>query len=167
MAFGVHDHKKYMIGSYPDSMFLSPVVTNEVISTIASLKNKSNKMVMYSCSILKRISVIISPLLTSLINKCFVQGIFPGCLKRAFIVPVPKSGDLSLVSNYRPISILPAISKVLEKLIYKRLYGFLGRFNILFPEQYGFRSGKSTNDAINSFLQYVYDSLNSGGLVLS
>ena len=68
---------------------------------------------------------ILSPILSVLINACFGLGIIPSCLKIAKIVPVFKSGDKSKVTNYRPISLLPVFSKVLEKIVYTRTNIFL------------------------------------------
>lgn len=162
-----NQYLQFMNGNFPQSMYLYPVSVSEVASVIASLKNKSNRNANLSCMLLKFISPIISPVLEVLINKCFVQGIFPDCLKKAYVVPIPKSGDRTLVTNYRPISILPAISKVFEKLIHCRICGYLDKLNILFPQQYGFRKGRSTGDALNKYLQYVYSSLDRNTPVLS
>jgi hypothetical protein len=65
-------------------------------------------------------------------------------LKLSKIVPIPKSGDVRDMSNYRPISILPVFSEILEKIMCKRLNSFIGKNNILSNAQFGFRQGKST-----------------------
>ena len=67
----------------------------------------------------------------------------------AKVTPIFKSGDNQVFSNYRPISILPSISKVLEKIMYTRLYDFITKNNILSSHQYGFRPNRSTYMAIN------------------
>ena len=63
----------------------------------------------------------------------------PDDLKIAKIIPVYKSDDKKIVSNYRPISVLPAFSKILEKLVYNRLLDFINQHNLLSKDQYGFR----------------------------
>ena len=78
----------------------------------------------------------------------FCKGIVPDKLKSAVIYPIHKSQIKILCSNYRPISILPSFSKILEKMIHKRLTWFLDRYNILNKYQYGFQRGKSTDHAI-------------------
>ena len=70
-------------------------------------------------------------------------------------MPIHKSGDTASVNNYRPISILPAFSKVYEKLVYKRLYRFLENNAVLSDEQFGFRSGMSTESAMLTFSQDI------------
>ena len=77
-------------------------------------------------------------------NICLQQGVFPASLKRAVIKPIYKAGDKQLFNNYRPISLLPVISKLLEKIIYIRLNRHLNINDILCDNQFGFRSGRST-----------------------
>ena len=78
-------------------------------------------------------------------------------MHNARIIPLFKSGDQDLYANYRPVSILPIFSKFLEKVVYKRLYNFLIKYNniILFDNQYGFRKNHSTALA----LLHLYDIL--------
>jgi hypothetical protein len=82
---------------------------------------------------------IISPLI-NICNKVLAQGNYPERLKFSLIKPVYKSGDKSSPSNYRPISLLPAFSKITEKDIYKRVFDHLNNNAILNEHQYGFRS---------------------------
>ena len=90
-------------------------------------------------------------------NLSFQRGVSPNKLKIAKILPVFKSGDPSLFSNYRPISILPCLSKVFKKLFYLRLSGFLTKFNILNHHQYGFRPHHSTAMAILELVNNIYE----------
>ena len=79
-----------------------------------------------------------------LINLCLINGIFPELFKIAIVKPIYKAGDKTQLNNYRPISILPYISKILEKVIYRRLMTHLETNEILSPNQFGFRTGHST-----------------------
>ena len=76
-------------------------------------------------------------------------------MKIAKIIPVFKSKEKVHFSNYRPISLLPTLSEILEKVVYKRLYKFLLQKNVLFNSQYGFRSGHSTSDAVAEFVSSI------------
>ena len=76
------------------------------------------------------------------------QGIFPDCMKIAEVVPLFKGKDRELCTNYRPISLLITISKVLEKLVHKRTYSFLHTTGQIFENQYGFRSKHSCEHAV-------------------
>ena len=76
------------------------------------------------------------------------NGIFPDSLKVAKVSPVFKSGDNSLLGNYRPISVLPVFSKILERIMYNRLYSFFNENNLFFKKQFGFQKNTSTEHAI-------------------
>jgi hypothetical protein len=89
---------------------------------------------------------ILSPL-TYLCNKILQTGIFPDRLKFSEVKLLHKKGDKAEISNYRPISLLPTFSKIIEKIIYKRLYSYLNINNILVKEQFGFRKESSTEMA--------------------
>ena len=86
----------------------------------------------------------------------------PDELKIARVTPVPKAGDLKLTPNYRPISILPVLSKIFERLVYKRIYSFLQQNSMLNEKQFGFRKGYSTEMALSSFVERITSSLDKG-----
>jgi hypothetical protein len=96
------------------------------------------------------------PPLTTLINQSFNEGIFPERLKISKVIPVLKKGGNSTELNYyRPISLLPAISKVYEKAMSDRLYNFLEKNKILDKNQYGFRKKHSTTLAVYTYVQEI------------
>ena len=82
-------------------------------------------------------------------------------------MPLFKAGSETDIGNYRPISILPVLSKVYEKLVYQQLYDFLSRKNILTDQQFGFRTGVTTSNALVSLTRFIYDELDSGNYVFS
>jgi len=87
--------------------------------------------------------------------------IFPERLKYAVVKPILKNGDRSNMSNYRPISLLPAFSKVLEKVIYVRMYQHLiNNNNILVDKQFGFRPMSSTMTATFSLINEIIEAFN-------
>lgn len=94
-------------------------------------------------------------------------GIFPDSLKAARVVPIPKGGDAGDVGNYRPISVLPIFSKIFEKAMYLQLYSYLSSKSILSDNQFGFREGRSTVNAVSDLLRYVYGELDSDKYVIS
>ena len=81
-------------------------------------------------------------------NQSFVTGIFPESLKLASVILIFKNADPLECTNYRPISLISNISKILEKLVYKRLYHFLDLNEILYNNQYGFRNNHSAIHAL-------------------
>ena len=74
-------------------------------------------------------------------------GIFPDKLKIANVSPIFKNGEKDLLTNYRPISVLPCFSKILERIMYDRLYSYLTENKILVKNQFGFRSCHSADHA--------------------
>jgi len=113
-----------------------------------------------SVNILKFSSPYINSPQRYICNKIFSSAIFPGKLKYAVIKPLFKSGDRSDVSNYRPISLIPAFSKVFEKVLYVRKKQHLIHNNILVDEQFGFRTKPSTMAATFNLISEIIDALN-------
>ena len=144
------------------SFVLSNVTLNELINTINDLNSKK------SCGFdgltsnhIKSISHIIVHPLLKLINKSFTIGIFPSVLKIARVIPIHKGGDLNELINYRPISILPTVSKIFERLIHIRLESFINKYHILSDSQHGFRKGYNTETALISTINYISKSLDN------
>ena len=98
--------------------------------------------------------------LRKILNDCMNSGYFPDVLKIARVILLYKTGDVNDPGNYRPISILPIISKVFEKIIYKRMYYFLDENNVLNNCQYGFRKNHSTEHALHDAITHVCKALN-------
>ena len=152
----------FLNGNFPESMFLSPITSFEVESYMYISQMDNNKSI-GPCSIpvrlLKILKTHISPLLSSLINDSFLCGIFPNKLKLARVTPAFKKG--SRKDNYRPISVLSVFSKIFEKAMYKRLYGYLECHNILYSLQFGFRLKCSTNHALISITESIRYSIDN------
>ena len=116
---------------------------------------------------MKELKFIISPILTSIINKSLQQGKFPTLFKLARVIPLHKGGSKSEINNYRPISILPLLSKIFERIVYNQLYSFLEKYKILSPNQYGFRKNRSTIQAVIDQLEFIYQNLDQNKTVVS
>lgn len=111
---------------------------------------------------LKRITAFIVKPLTYIFNLCMKIGVFPKQFKLAIIRPIFKKGDVQNVSNYRPISLTSAFSKIFERVIKHRFCKFLDENNILSPSQYGFRQGRNTNDAVVDVSEFGYEAMDEG-----
>ena len=122
----------------------------------------SNKSSGLSPAILKKVGLFVSRDISALINACMLEGVFPDDLKVARVTPLLKGGDINIITNYRPISILPTVSKIYEKCILARLVSFLDKNDILSPDQFGFRTGCSTTKALNSGIHHVASSIDKG-----
>lgn len=119
---GDANYKDYLLGNYTNSFFLKPSYKTEVINIINKLKSSHTVGADNICSIIiKAIVNEIAEPLAYIINLSLTQGIVPKMTKIAKIIPIYKSGDKNDIQNYRPISVLPTLSKVLERVVYSRL----------------------------------------------
>ena len=125
-----------------------PVTRDEVISVIHKFApKKSAGHDLISTNLLKEISPLIAEPLSLIINQSLSTGISPSKLKIAKVIPLHKKNEKYLLDNYRPISLLPSISKVFERIVYNQLYSYLTTNGILFKSQCGFRKSHSTETA--------------------
>lgn len=108
-------------------------------------------------------SGLLALVLTHMINRSMQTGVCPANSKLARVIPVYKlKGNKQLYENYRPISLLSAFSKIMEKLIYNKIFDFLVRYEILFKSQFGFRKGHNTTHATIDFVKTIEDALSNG-----
>jgi Reverse transcriptase (RNA-dependent DNA polymerase) len=135
--------------------------TTEEVEEIISNMSNSSAMDAYSLSnkILKIHRAQVSHILSNLINEAVEKSLFPDVLKLAIVKPLHKGGDKLNPSNYRPIAILPIISKVFESFIAKRLTSHLSRNEIIDDFQFGFVQKSNTETATLHLLSRVYDNL--------
>lgn len=153
------DPCQYMKNMTSDTLFLSPTNEEEIQEIISNLKNTSGGCDNITVALLKSIKCIVSNPLMYLFNLSFAEGIVPDILKIAKIIPIWKKGNAQLFENYRPISILPCVSKVIEKLVYKRLMNFINKYDSLYSHQFGFREGRSTEMALYTLSEKFYEAV--------
>ena len=149
------------------SIYFNPVTTNECYEIINQLKIVKQDKNTPPIKLIKNISPYIAPVVSGVINLSFSTGVFPDVLKSSIITPVFKSGNPCCLQNYRPISNLPVFAKVFERCIYNRLLKFISHFKIISPNQYGFLKGLSTETAVSSLVEYLYDVINNKEIALS
>ena len=150
------NHYVNKIPTVTNSLYLSPTSEKEIKDLIQSLSNKnSSGYDNISNVLLKKLSPAIVTPLNIIFNSSLSEGKFPQQMKLAEVVPLHKNSCRSLPSNYRPISLLITISKLLEKVIYKRTYGFLEKEKALYKSQYGFRSKHSCEQAVCELLSEI------------
>ena len=131
-----------------NTCFLLPTDTGEVLSIISSLKNKGNGLNDLSVTCIKNNSVVFSTHFVFLYNYSIEKESFPDLLKIAEVAAGHKSGPIDNIDNYRPISNLPIISKVFEKLTLKRLISFVDKFSLISDSQFGFQKARDINQAV-------------------
>lgn len=135
----------YMDPSLPNSFVLHPTSPEELVQLNHTIKisHSSGPDGLDPTIISPSISLIATPM-AAIINCSIRTGSVPLGMKRSIISPIFKQGNRKDLCNYRPISILPYFSKLLEKIVYTRLYSYIDKMNLLYPLQHGFRSGHST-----------------------
>lgn len=135
----------------------TPVTEAQVYESFSGLKSNAQAFDNISLSLLNNILDCILPYVTHIFNASLSSGEFPSTWKFAKVIPLPKNNSLNC-NEVRPISILPVLSKALEKIVFFQLNEFLNINDLLDPYQSGFRSGFSTSSA----LIHVVDELASG-----
>ena len=149
-----------MKGSYTHSLFLKPIEQYEILDIVRCMENwKSPGHDDLDSTILKQIIDVIVLPLQYIFNLSFESGKVPKSFKLAKVIPIFKKGQPNEFGNYRPISVLPVLSKILERLFYVRFYSYLEKNKILSHVQYGFRTGHSTILALADFLDQIMHSL--------
>ena len=139
---------------------MTPTDASEIRQIIHSLQpKKSTSHNNLSPLVLKLFGEQIDMPLSILINMSMSEGIVPHELKNAKIIPVHKSNAKDDISNYKPILLLPSISKILGKVVYKRTFHFIQTNTILNSNQYGFREKHSTINAITALTSDVIQAL--------
>ena len=131
------------------------ILKNLNTSKAAGIDNLPPKM-------LKDAAEDLSAPLCSLINKSLQESLFPTSEKCEQIIPVFKSGDPAILDNYRPITVVPVLSKVIEKIIYNQLSQYLESNGLLCSRQFGFRHGRSTQHAVTLLSEEVRQNIDKG-----
>ena len=141
-------HYTQKIPRNPSTIFLTPTSTTEIENLIRSLPNKTSSGHDEITNILlKKLACNLSTPLSLIFNKSLKEGSFPNTMKLADVVPLYKSKEKYLTTNYRTISLLLTTSKLLEKIIYTRVYTFVTDHQQLYQSQYGFRTNHSCENA--------------------
>lgn len=144
------------------SFFFRPVDELELLHVVKSLKNS------YSCgsdnfstNLLKKCVDFIKRPLLNLINLSFSKGVFPESLKIGKIRPIFKTGEKNRRENYRPITLLSSFSKIFEKCAVNRLTSFFEKYELFNKNQFGFKKGSSTTDALTKFINMICENLDN------
>lgn len=150
-----------------NSMVLLETDEAEVTRIISGLR--SDSAVGYDgipSSLLKSVNKNLAPIITQIFNLCLTTGTFPGVFKKALVHPIHKGGDRRDPNNYRPISVLTSLSKVMEKILNRRLINYLDKFDIISENQYGFRRGLSTEDGVMELTKFITKNIDKKAKVI-
>lgn len=149
----------------PAKKFLMPTVTSTVVKSVLDRLDqyKVSSPDNFPSIFFKKLSRSISSPLAIIYNKSLEEGHFPTRWKVSFVTPTFKSGNRSKVENYRPISILCAMSKVFERIVFNQLYIHIKPH--ISPSQHGFVPGRSTQTNLLEYVTFVVESISKGGQV--
>ena len=159
-----HNYKKYLPNvKHHSSLFLRPTNDRQVTNIIKLLKPKTScGHDSISPKILKKLYAGIITPCVHIINLSLATGKIPDAMKLAKVVPIYKnSGPTEIMKNYRPVSLLPVLSKVLERIVYNQLFEYLVKHALLHPSQYGFQPDLSTELAILELQDRITNILNN------
>ena len=144
----------------------SNVTVEEVYAAILNMSNSSSLDIYnLNSKLLKYAAQFICEPLTHIFNSCISNCVFPEYLKFTKVIPVYKKGSQMEFSNYRPISIIPVVSKVFERLLNKQVINYLEENSLFSICQFGFRKGFSTIEAVTGFVTRSLDALEKGEVV--
>ena len=152
----------YVSKKVNDSIFLANTDVPEILHLISKLLKKACGYDLISNSMLQHTAVVISPYIVLLFNLCLNQGVFPDSFKIAKVIPLFKGGNKEDSNCYRPISLLPALGKLFEKIISKRVITFFEKHKLFSPHQFGFRAKFSTEYAVHDIYEKLLHNLDKG-----
>ena len=163
-----HHYSDYLHNQVESHLQLKPISEIDISNTINNLKNKasyghdeiSNKLI-------KRAGPALIKSLKLMVNQMLFSGIFPDRLKISKVKPLFKAGDPVLISNYRPISLLPSLSKIFEHIIFRQLFDYMTDNNLFAIEQYGFLSDHSTELAALHLIDYLTKQMDVGEIPIN
>ena len=145
----------------------TPVIEDYIANVISNLKNKSSYGYdNISNKLIKLAKGALTQPLTLISNQILRTGIFPKELKISRVKPLFKSGDPLQFNNYRPVSLLPSLSKIFEHVIFDQIMCYLTENSLLSSEQFGFRPGHSTELAALRMVDHIIKQMDNGKLPL-
>ena len=130
----------------PSTFIFNFIDEGDIIEACNKLKPKTSQgLDILSNKIIKQLFPLIPQVISKLINLSFNKGFVPLQLKNARVITIFKEGDKSSFNNYRPISLISAFGKFMEKLVCKQLLRYFNRYNLFYKNQFGFRAGYDTS----------------------
>jgi len=151
------EFSKYCPSTSKCSMYCETIHCDEITKIIANFPNKKSPgLDGFTPKLLKEVSDDVAQPLTYIFNLSFSQGVVPDYLKQSKVIPLYKKGNKDIPGNYRPISLLSIFDKIMEKLMYNRLYSYLNNKKFFYNYQFGFRKNYSTTLALIEVIDSIY-----------
>ena len=154
----------FKLRAQPPSFDLALINEDKLQDAIAGLSNsRSTGVDGITAYMVKVCRYELAPVLIHIFNKSILDHYFPTLWKTAHVTPIFKSGNESSANNYRPISILSVLGKLLERIVHSQCYKYMSDRDLFCDAQSGFRKGRSTGTCLTEFLHHVYTTVDSGG----
>ena len=149
-----------------EKFFFTYITPNDVKLALNRIKTKAQGIDNISIDFLKKIIDVILPTVTHIFNASIMTSTYPEIWKKAIVRPLPKIKLPATPKDYRPISILPVLSKALERIVHKQLTEYFNTYDILDPYQSGFRTGHSTATALLKVTEDAREAMDNGQITL-
>ena len=143
-----------------------PVSEHDITKVVKSLKSMSVGVDEINSFVIKSLVPRINTILVHIVNVSFEHGIFPENWKKAVITPIPKVSIPLSPSDFRPISLLPTLSKIIEKLANIQIVEYLIEHNFLDPYQSAYKKNHSTQTALLKLCEDIYDIIDDSEITL-
>ena len=166
VPFSTVDPNVYIQSDEPDTCYFYPVDAENIRTILGNLNDSGGANCPTSSKVLKLLAPAIIGPLSHIVNLAFETGCFPDRLKISSVTPIFKQGKKDDPGNYRPISVLSPISKIIEKCMKERILNFIEHKNLFAENQYGFRNKHSTEHALINFMDYVTEELEKGNSII-
>ena len=150
------DYRQFINSSRDCTFEFTAVSEEEITRIITCINNTSAGHDNLPMFVFKNYLGALLKIIAHICNTSLSQGIFPSDLTIAKVTCIYKSGDKTSAANYRPISLLPSFSKILEKIVEIKLQAHLSENYLLSNSQYGFRSGRGTENALHSVVEFMH-----------
>ena len=146
-----------------DNFSFRPVSVTSVYHLLVELStSKATGMDNIAAKVLQMAAPVVAPSLTEIFNMSIDTQQFPSEWKTAKVIPLFKRGQRSLLDNYRPISILPVVSKLMERILYDQIYEYFNQQNLFSKHQFGFRPYHSTTTTLLNCTNEWYANMDRG-----
>ena len=147
-----------------DKFFFSYITPDDVKKSILRIKSKAQGVDNITITLLHKLIDVILPTVTHIFNASIMTGTYPQLWKMALVRPLPKTKSPTVPSDFRPISILPCLSKALEHIVHRQLTDYLHTHNLLDENQSGFRKGFSTCTALLKVTEDIREAMDRSEL---
>ena len=162
-----NNFESYLKYDQNNSFFLHPTDPSEIQVIISNQdSNKTPGDDEITGKLLKKCPAMFSKLISHIVNTAIDSGKYPEKLKLGKVIPIYKKGDKYDPTNYRPINLLSTINKIIEKVLYKRLYDYFEKNNIIYKYQFGFRHSYSTTMALIEITDQIREQLENKNITI-